>query len=49
LDDVIPIEVFDENYNMQAKRNDDRMDLGVVSMISLLLSCKFEQNILVIA
>lgn len=36
LDDVVPVEVLDQRHDVQAEGNDNRMDLGVVSEISLL-------------
>ena len=35
LDNMITIQVFDEHNNVQAERDDDRMNLAMVSMISL--------------
>ena len=36
LDDVVSVEVFNEHHYMQAERNNDGVDLRVVSKISLL-------------
>lgn len=35
LDDVIAVQVLNENNNVEAERDDDRMNLAMVSMISL--------------
>lgn len=35
LDDVIAVQVLNEHDNVEAERNDDRMNLAMVSMISL--------------
>jgi hypothetical protein len=35
LDDVIAVQVLNEHNNVEAERNDDRMNLAMVSMISL--------------
>ncbi len=35
LDDVIAVQVLNEHNNMEAERDDDRMNLAMVSMISL--------------
>lgn len=35
LDDVIAVQVLNEHNNVEAERDDDRMNLAMVSMISL--------------
>jgi hypothetical protein len=35
LDDMITIQILDEHNDMQAKRDNDRMNLAMVSMVSL--------------
>jgi hypothetical protein len=35
LDDVITVQVLNEHNNVQAERDNDRMNLAMVSMISL--------------
>ena len=35
LDDMIPIQILDEHHNVQAERDNDRVNLAMVSMISL--------------
>ena len=35
LDDVITVQVLNEHNNVEAERDDDRMNLAMVSMISL--------------
>ena len=35
LDDVISVEVLDEHDDVQTKRDDNRVDLSIVSEISL--------------
>lgn len=35
LNDVIPVQIFDEHDDMEAKSDDDGMNLAMVSMISL--------------
>ena len=35
LDDMITIQVLDEHHNVQAERDDNRVNLAMVSMISL--------------
>ena len=35
LNDMVAIEVLDEHNNMEAERNNNRMDLNIVSLISL--------------
>lgn len=40
LDHMVAIEILDEHNNVKAERDDDRMDLGVVSEISLYPSHK---------
>lgn len=39
---MITIQILDENDNMETEGDNDRMDLSIVSMISLLLICKFK-------
>ena len=38
LYDMVAVQVLDQRHNMQAKRNDNSMNLSIVSKISLLLS-----------
>jgi hypothetical protein len=35
LDDMVSVEVLDENHHMEAERDDDRVDLRIVTSISL--------------
>ncbi len=42
LDDVITIQILDENDNTGTECNNDRVDLSIASMNSLLLICKFK-------
>ncbi|SRR6266702_887565 len=35
LNDMIPIQVLDEHHNVQTERDNDRVNLAMVSMISL--------------
>ena len=35
MDNVVTVQVLDKHYNMKAERNDDRMNLSIVSKISL--------------
>jgi hypothetical protein len=35
LDDMIPIQILDEHHNVQTERDNDRVNLAMVSMISL--------------
>jgi hypothetical protein len=32
---MVAVQVFDKHHNVKAERNDDRMDLSIVSKISL--------------
>ena len=32
---MVAVQILDKHYNMKAERNDDRMDLSIVSKISL--------------
>jgi hypothetical protein len=32
---MVTVQVLDKHYNMKAERNDDRMNLSIVSKISL--------------
>ena len=38
LDDVVAVQVLDQCHNVQTERNDNSMNLSIVSEISLLLS-----------
>ena len=35
LNNMVAVQILDKHYNMKAERNDDRMDLSIVSKISL--------------
>jgi len=37
---VITVQILDENDDMETECNNDGVDLSIVSMISLLLTCK---------
>ena len=37
LDDVVPIQILDEDHDVHTERDNDRMNLSVVSSISLLM------------
>ena len=39
---MITIQILDENDNMETECDNDRVDLSIVSMISLLIICKFK-------
>lgn len=39
---MVTVQILDENDNMETERDNDGVDLSIVSMISLLLTCKFE-------
>jgi hypothetical protein len=36
LNNMIPVQILDQNHNMQTERDDNRVDLSIVSKISLL-------------
>ena len=39
---MVTIQILDENDNMETECDNDGVDLSIVSMISLLLICKFK-------
>ena len=39
---MVTIQILDENDNMETECDNDRVDLSIVSMISLLLIYKFK-------
>jgi hypothetical protein len=41
---VVSVEVLDEHYNMEAERKNNRMNLSVVSMISLRSTVSLEDE-----
>jgi hypothetical protein len=44
LNNVIPVEILDEHYNMKAECKNNRMNLSVVSMISLRSTVSLEDK-----
>jgi hypothetical protein len=44
LDDMVPIEVLDEHNNMEAERDDNRVYLHIVSLISLCSPVSLEEK-----
>ena len=39
LNNVVTVEVLDENNHMKTERDDDRVNLSIVSMVRLLFIC----------
>lgn len=44
LNDMVTVQVFNQNNYVEAKCNNDRMYLSVVSMIGLLFTCKLDKK-----